>query len=80
MIRTPKIPFIQSRASAPLTFLTLTGIAALTAIPFTRFGESIGLAALPSEFFAWLALTVVLYMLLVTVFKKIFIKRYVELL
>jgi Mg2+-importing ATPase len=80
MIRTPKIPFIQSRASAPLIFLTLTGITVLTAIPFTAFGASIGLAALPSAFFAWLALTVAAYMVLVTVFKMIFVRRYGELL
>lgn len=35
MIRTPKLPFIQSRASAPVTLLTMTGIAVLTVIPFT---------------------------------------------
>ena len=29
MIRTPKLPFIQSRASAPVTFLTMTGITIL---------------------------------------------------
>ena len=33
MIRTPKLPFIQSRASAPLTLLTLAGITVLTIIP-----------------------------------------------
>ena len=80
MIRTPKIPFIQSRASSPLTLLTFTGIAALTIIPFTGFGASIGLAALPPVYFAWLALTIVLYMALATVFKKIFVKKYGELL
>jgi Mg2+-importing ATPase len=80
MIRTPKIPFIQSRASAPLTLLTFSGIAVLTAIPFTAFGQSIGLAPLPSSFFSWLILTVFLYMALVTVFKKIFIRKYGELL
>jgi Mg2+-importing ATPase len=80
MIRTPKIPFIQSRASATLTLLTFTGIAVLTAIPFTTFGQSIGLAPLPTAFFPWLILTVFLYMVLVTVFKKIFIRRYGELL
>ena len=80
MIRTPKIPFIQSRASAPLTLITFTGIAILTIIPFTGFGTSIGFAALPSSFFLWLIVTVSLYMVLVTVFKKIFIKKYGELL
>jgi Mg2+-importing ATPase len=80
MIRTPKIPFIQSRASVPLTLITFTGIAVLTAIPFTTFGQSIGLAPLPTVFFWWLLLTVFLYMALVTVFKKMFIRRYGELL
>jgi Mg2+-importing ATPase len=80
MIRTPKIPFIQSRASAPVTLLTAAGIGALTVIPFTVVGEGIGFAPLPIEYFAWLAGTVVLYMLLVTVFKQLFIRRYGELL
>ena len=80
MIRTPKIPFINSRASAPLTLLTFAGIAVLTAIPFTNFGVSIGLAALPAVFFPWLLLTVFMYMVMVTLFKGIFVKRYGELL
>ncbi len=80
MIRTPKIPFIQSHASLSVTLLTFTGIAALTVIPFTKLGASIGLAALPPVYFAWLALTIFLYMVLATVFKKIFIRRYGELL
>ncbi len=80
MIRTPKIPFIQSHASLSVTLLTFTGITALTIIPFTKLGASIGLAALPPVYFAWLALTIFLYMVLATVFKKIFIRRYGELL
>lgn len=54
MIRTPKIPFIQSRASAPLTLLTFAAIGLLTVIPFTGFGASIGLAALPGVYFLYL--------------------------
>ena len=80
MIRTPKLPFLQSRASLPVVLLTFAGIAVLTAIPFTPFGAVIGLAALPMTYFAWLALTVVLYMVLVTLFKRIFVRRYGELL
>jgi len=80
MIRTPKIPFIQSHASMPVTLLTFAGIAALTIIPFTGFGASIGLSALPPVYFAWLALTIFLYMVLATIFKKIFVRRYGELL
>ena len=81
MIRTPKLPFIHSRASWPVTLLTMTGIAALTSIPFIpRLAEVLQLAALPAIYFAWLALTIFLYMILATVFKKIFIKKYGELL
>ena len=80
MIRTPKLPFIQSHASLSVTLLTFSGIAALTVIPFTPFGASIGLAELPPVYFAWLGLTILLYMLLATAAKNMFVRRYGELL
>jgi Mg2+-importing ATPase len=80
LIRTPKIPFIQSRASVQVTLLTFTGIALLTAIPFTPFAQYIGLTALPLSFFFWLLLTVALYMLVVTWLKGVFVGKYGELL
>lgn len=80
MIRTPKIPFIQSRASMQLTLLTFAAIGVLTAIPFTGFGVSIGLAPLPMIYFLYLAVTIVLYMVLVTIVKNLYIKKYKELL
>lgn len=80
MIRTPKIPFLQSRASAPVTLLTFIGIAVLTVIPFTAVGHAIGLASLPGEYFSWLAAITLAYMLLATMMKKLYIKRYGELL
>ncbi len=80
MIRTPKVPFLQSRASAPVFLLTFAGIILLTIIPFTGVGAAIGLAPLPPVYFAWLALTVVLYMALAQWFKNIYVRRYGELL
>ena len=80
MIRTKKVPFLQSRASFPVISLTFTGIAVLTVIPFTSFGRMIGLYPFPSVFFFGLAVTIILYMLITTVMKKIYIKRYGELL
>ena len=80
MIRTPKIPFIQSHASGPLTLLTVTGMLVLTVIPFTAFGAGIGLAPLPVSFFPWLLLMITLYMVLATVMKRVFVYRYGELL
>lgn len=80
MIRTPKIPFIQSRASTQLTLLTFAGIALLTIIPFTSFGASIDLAPLPSIYFLYLAITIILYMIVATLIKNIYVKKYKELL
>ncbi|AEB06559.1 magnesium-translocating P-type ATPase [Coriobacterium glomerans PW2] len=80
MIRTPRIPFIQSRAAAPLTLLTVVGISVLTAIPFTPFGAGIGLTSLPFIYFPGLIVTVMLYMGLAQIAKRHFIARYGELL
>jgi Mg2+-importing ATPase len=80
MIRTPKIPFIESRASLPVTLLTFTGIAVLTVIPFTPLGAAIGLSPLPAVYFAWLAGIIVCYMVLATVMKKLYVRKYGELL
>ena len=80
MIRTPKLPFIQSRASAPVTLLTMTGIAVLTVIPFTPLGAALGLAALPISYFAYLIPCILLYMMLATSLKKAYVRHYGELL
>lgn len=80
MIRTPKIPFLQSHASVPVMLMGGCGIALLTVLPFTPLAHALGLTALPPVYFGWLALTVVCYMLLVTVVKKLYIKKYGELL
>ena len=80
MIRTPKIPFIQSRASAPLTILTFTGIAILTIIPFTSFGTMLGFVPLPGAFFAYLVPCILLYMILATSLKKAYVRHFGELL
>ena len=80
MIRTPKLPFLQSRASAPLTLMTLTGITVLTLIPFTPLGAMLGLAALPLPFFAFLIPCILLYMILATSLKKAYVRHFGELL
>lgn len=80
MIRTPKVPFIQSRASAPVTLLTFTGIALLTIIPFTAFGRMLGFIALPMSYFAYLIPCILLYMILATSLKKAYVRHYGELL
>ena len=80
MIRTPKLPFIQSHASAPLTLMTFTGIGVLTIIPFTTFGRMLGFVALPTAYFAYLIPCILLYMVLSTSLKKAYVRHYGELL
>lgn len=80
MIRTPKIPFIQSHASAPLTLMTFTGIGVLTVIPFTAFGRMLGFVPLPTAYFAYLIPCILLYMVLATSLKKAYVRYYGELL
>ncbi|MDR2929644.1 MAG: magnesium-translocating P-type ATPase [Propionibacteriaceae bacterium] len=80
MIRTPKLPFIESRASVQVTLASFAGIAVITALPFTPLGVTLGLAPPPVAYFAWLAATILAYMSLATLLKKIFIGRYGELL
>ena len=80
MIRTPLIPFIQSRASWKLTALTTLGIAVGTVIPYTAFGTALDMIPMPGVYFPCLIVTIVLYMVLVTILKKIFVRRYGELL
>lgn len=80
MIRTQKLPFIQSHASAPLTLLTMTGIAVLTIIPFTPLGTMLGFVALPAVYFAYLIPCILLYMILATSLKKAYVHHFGELL
>lgn len=76
MIRTKKIPFIQSRASWPVMCMTLAIMAAGIIIPFTRFGSCIGLTPLPLSYFPWLAATLIAYCVLTQVVKEWYIRRF----
>ena len=80
MIRTPKIPFLQSRASLPVLCFTSAGIALGTLIPYTDFGSNVGMMALPGVYYGWLAATLAAYMLLVTLLKTVYTRKYGELL
>lgn len=79
-LRTPHIPFLQSRASHVLTIVTSLGIAVGTILPFTAFGINLGLAPLPITYFTGLLATIAAYLLVVMFVKKMYIKRYGELL
>jgi Mg2+-importing ATPase len=80
MLRTPKIPFVQSRASGQLMLLSAAGIALMTALPYTPAAAALGLHALPPVYFGYLAAILAGYMILVNLSKKWYIRRYGSLL
>ncbi|MBC1989640.1 magnesium-translocating P-type ATPase [Listeria seeligeri] len=78
MIRTEKIPFIQSRATAPVMISTLIVMSLGLIIPFTGFGHSIGFVSLPGSYFPWLVLVLVGYMATMQVVKTLYIRKFRE--
>ena len=80
MIRTKKTPFVRSIASKQVLIATAVAISVGAIIPFTKFGEMLGMVSLPIIYFLFVALIVIGYMILVTIAKKAYIKKYGELL
>ncbi len=76
IIRTRKMPFLESRASAPLSLLTVAVMLAGLAIPFTAFGATIGLRPLPPAYFFWLVLILLGYVALAQAVKSWFARKY----
>jgi Mg2+-importing ATPase len=75
VIRTNKIPFIESMPSA---FLLVTSVALMAigvAIPFSPLGLYLGFSPLPARYFAYLALTLVCYVLLTQAVKAWLLRR-----
>lgn len=76
MIRTQKIPFIQSTASIPVLILTACIMAIGIYIPFSPLGAAIGLQALPLSYFPWLIGILLGYAFLTQFLKKLYIKKF----
>lgn len=76
MIRTQKIPFIQSRASWPVILMTILIVLVGIAIPFTQMGASVGLQGLPMSYFAILIAILIAYGALTQIVKMIYIRKF----
>ena len=80
-LRTNKIPFIQSMPSASLLALTTAGIIVVSALPYLSvFAQPLSLVALPLSFFGWLTALMSGYMVLITIIKSLYVKRFGSLL
>jgi len=78
MIRTAKVPFIQSRAAWPVLALTSAIIAVGMLMPYFSLGAKLGLQPLPGSYFAWLALILLCYCALAQAMKVWYMKRFGE--
>jgi P-type Mg2+ transporter len=76
MIRTHKIPFIQSTASPPVLVVTAAVMAIGIFFPFSSLGASVGMQPLPLSYFAWLFATLLSYCVLTQIIKTIYIRRF----
>lgn len=79
LLRTKKIPFVQSRPSSFALSITLIGVVVFTGFAFTPLGALFGLTPLPGYYFIFLVCVILSYMVLVSIVKIRFVKKYHEL-
>ena len=76
VIRTNKIPFIQSRASKPLLLTSLAIVIFGAWLPYSPLANSLGLVALPPLYWPLLAGMLLSYILLTQMVKTWFVRRF----
>ena len=76
LIRTPKLPFIQSTAATPLLVMTVAIMALGVWLPMGPLAPDFKLQALPSSYFGWLVGILVGYCGLTTAMKRLYIRRF----
>ncbi|HXD24137.1 MAG TPA: magnesium-translocating P-type ATPase [Gemmatimonadaceae bacterium] len=76
IIRTAKIPFIQSRATWPVLSLTATIMLIGMVLPFLPLGSHLGLEPLGPSYFAWLLVILGSYIALMQVVKAWYMRKY----
>ncbi|MGV0804164.1 magnesium-translocating P-type ATPase [Mycolicibacterium setense] len=76
MLRTQKIPFIQSTAALPVLLTTGAVCVLGILIPFSPLGAAVGLQPLPWQYFGWLVATLVSYCVVAQGMKTIYIRKF----
>ncbi len=76
MIRTPKLPFIQSRAAMPLMLMTAVIMAVGIFLPMGPLAHYFKLQALPPLYFVFLPVILLAYMGLTQAMKGFYFRRY----
>lgn len=78
IIRTAKIPFVQSHASKPVYMSSIIVSLLAILVPFTPLGTAIGLVAIPIKYMALIFLTPVVYCIIAQFAKYKYIQRHGE--
>ena len=78
MLRTAKVPFVQSRPAWLVILTTLVAAIFVTSLPYGPLVNILRLAPLGLPYFLFLTLTIFLYMICVTTIKNFYIKKYKE--
>jgi len=76
VIRTRKIPFIQSRASPVMYFFTLLIMGIAVFLPYSPLAATLGFVPLPGVYWLWIAAFLLLYCTLTHIVKSWFFKKY----
>ncbi len=76
IIRTRKVPFFQSRASAPTMLTTLAVMAIGVWLPYSPFAKMLGLLPLPGIYWLWIAGFLLTYSIITHQVKRWFIRRF----
>jgi len=78
IIRTAKLPFIESRASKPVFITTILLMFIAVIVPFTPLGSFIGLVGLEIKFIVMIFIVSFLYCFVALIAKRIYINIYKE--
>lgn len=79
MLRTDKIPILQSRPSAMVVMMTSFALIIGVFLPYSFIGPGLGLTPLPGIYYLFLTLIVVLYIVMISLVKTLYIRKYHEL-
>ena len=78
VIRTAKVPFVQSNANKVVYFSSILLSIIAIVIPYTFLGNMIGLVAIPFKFLSIIIVVPILYCIVALFAKRIYIKKYKE--
>ena len=78
VIRTAKIPFVQSHASKSVYMSSIIVSLLAILVPFTPLGTAIGLVAIPIKYMALIFLTPVVYCIIAQFAKYKYIQKHGE--